>query len=196
MIWDILEDKKFSIPPKPVHGRIPNFIGAEKSALRLKTTAEWIKSQIVFCSPDSAQLKVRENVLHDGKTLIMASPRLKKGYIIIHPNKISGHEKTASTIKGAFKFGETLDEFPQVDLVVEGSVAVDLSGGRLGKGGGYGDQEITRLLRENAISKETPLVSTVHEIQIIDSVPVDAHDQKINMIVTPNRVIRIKRTDI
>lgn len=82
-------------------------------------------------------------------------------------------------------------EFPQVDLVVEGSVAVDKSGNRLGKGGGYGDREISELISEKAITQSTPVVTTVHEIQIIDKVPTEEHDQKINMIITSERVIRI-----
>ena len=75
--------------------------------------------------------------------------------------------------------------------MVEGSVAVDLNGGRLGKGGGYADQEIEHLLLKNAINDKTPVVTTVHEAQIVEEVPLEPHDKKINMIVTPERVIRI-----
>ena len=76
-------------------------------------------------------------------------------------------------------------------MVVEGSVAVDMSGGRLGKGGGYGDMEISHLVEVSSININTPVVSTVHDIQIIDDVPNESHDQKINMIVTPQNVFRI-----
>lgn len=76
-------------------------------------------------------------------------------------------------------------------MVVEGSVAVDTSGGRLGKGKSYGDSEISKLFHEEVIGKNTPIATTVHEIQIVSSVPMEAHDQKINMIATPQRVIRI-----
>jgi 5-formyltetrahydrofolate cyclo-ligase len=76
-------------------------------------------------------------------------------------------------------------------MIVEGSVAVDKSGNRLGKGGGYGDREISELLSKKAITTSTPVVTTIHEMQIIDEVPTEEHDQKINMIVTPERVIRI-----
>ncbi|MFY9638164.1 MAG: 5-formyltetrahydrofolate cyclo-ligase, partial [Methanobacterium sp.] len=77
------------------------------------------------------------------------------------------------------------------DMVVEGSVAVDKFGGRLGKGGGYGDVEITFLQYQKVIGTETPIVSTVHESQILERVPLESHDKKINMIVTPDRVLRI-----
>jgi 5-formyltetrahydrofolate cyclo-ligase len=134
---------------------------------------------------------VREQALKDDKLLIMASPKLKRGYLLINPDKIGGSEKFASTIKGAFKHGETLLKFPTVDLVVEGSVAVDRKGNRLGKGGGYGDQEISHLLKVKAIDEGTPRATTVHDSQLVEEVPTEAHDQKLNLIVTPRRVIRI-----
>jgi 5-formyltetrahydrofolate cyclo-ligase len=64
----------------------------------------------------------------------MASPKLKNGYILINPKNIKNQEKIASTIEGAFKFGEKLGTSPLVDMVVEGSLAVDISGNRMGKG--------------------------------------------------------------
>jgi len=76
-------------------------------------------------------------------------------------------------------------------MVAEGSVAVDVNGGRLGKGGGYGDVEISYLKHMKVIKPETPVVSNVHEIQVIEIVPMESHDQKINMIVTPEMVLRI-----
>lgn len=157
----------------------------------LRTTEEWIKSKIIFSSPDSAQKKVREFALKDGKLLIMASPKLKNGYLLINPADTNRNEKEVSTINGAFKYGKQLSKFPKLDLVIEGSVAVDLKGNRLGKGGGYGDVEINHLFEEKAINNNTPIVTTVHEIQIVENIPIEAHDQKINMIVTPKRIIRI-----
>ena len=139
MIWDILDEKNLSLPPKPPHGRIPNFKGSDTAAKLLRITKEWINSKIIFSSPDSAQKKVREYVLKDEKVLIMATPKLKKGYLLIDPKDTFKNEKRALTIEGAFKYGKTVKCFLKVELVIEGSVAVDSSGNRLGKGGGYGN---------------------------------------------------------
>jgi 5-formyltetrahydrofolate cyclo-ligase len=189
-IWNHLKENGLTIGGVNF-GRIPKFKGALKAAMKLRTTPEWEESHVVFSSPDSAQIKVREYALRDGKNLIMASPKLKSGYLYINPKDASGRESQAATIKGAFKIAKKIKNFPTVDLVVEGSVAVDLSGGRLGKGGGYADQEISHLFNENAITEKTPIVTTVHEAQIVEEVPLEPHDKKINMIITPERVIRI-----
>ncbi len=190
-IWNLLDEKGIATG-KINFGRIPRFKGALKAATMLKNTGEWESSRVIFCSPDSAQTKVREYALRDGKVLIMASPKLKKGYLYIDPEDASGQESKASTIIGAFKIAKAVNNFPPVDLVVEGSVAVDLTGGRLGKGGGYGDQEIEHLLNENAINENTPIATTVHEAQIVEKVPLESHDKKIKLIVTPQRVVRVK----
>jgi 5-formyltetrahydrofolate cyclo-ligase len=191
MVWDSLADNNLILPPKPVHGRIPNFRGSTAAAELLKTTEEWKNSEVIFSSPDSAQKKVREYALKDKKVLIMASPKLKHGYLLINPINALNMEKTASTIDGAFNFGNPIKDFPKVDMVIEGSVAVDLEGNRLGKGGGYGDMEISHLYHQKAIDNKTAIVTTVHETQIIDKVPTEDHDKKIDMIITPKRVIKI-----
>jgi len=192
LIWDRLHKLGISKRPKGDYGRIPDFKGSRAAALHLSRTKEWKKSRIVFSSPDSAQRPVRELALIHGKDLIMPTPRLKKGYLLIRSDNIRGYERLASTIRGAYKFGSPLKDFPKVDIVIEGSVAVDMDGNRLGKGGGYGDREIKELKVHGAISHYTPIVTTVDEAQIIERVPVEAHDEKINMIVTPHRVIRIQ----
>ncbi|MGB9937001.1 MAG: 5-formyltetrahydrofolate cyclo-ligase [Methanobacterium sp.] len=190
-VWDDLTNNNLIIPPKSAYGRIPIFKGSTEAAELIITTNEYLESNIIFSSPDSAQIKVREYALKDKKTLIMATPKLKNGYILIKPENVTGVEEYASTIEGAFKAGELIDSFPKVDMVVEGSVAVDLHGNRLGKGGGYGDMEISHLFQENVISDKTPIVTTVHKIQILDEIPAEEHDKQINMIVTPKNIIRI-----
>lgn len=157
----------------------------------LRNTFEWENSETVFSSPDSALLDVRKNALEDGKILIMATPKIKQGYLLIDSEKVSGREKIASTIDGSFRYGEKIGSFPQIDLVVEGSLAVDLKGNRLGKGGGFADQEIAHLLNEKVINPATAICTTVHPLQIVDDIITEEHDKKINMIVTPSMVIRI-----
>ncbi len=188
-IWRQMQEKGIAKFPLPCYGRIPNFYGAEKAAENLKKLEEWKKARIIFANPDSPQKKVRENALKEGKTVIMASPRLKHGFIIIRPEKVLGKERFAATIRGAFTYGEKTTSIPKPDLVIAGSVAVDLQGHRLGKGGGYGDREL-KMIRENF--GKVLVVTTVHDVQVVDYVPNEPHDEKVDLIVTPSRTIRVK----
>lgn len=187
-IWREMENSGAATFPLPCWGRIPNFVGAEAAADKLRQLEEWKRAKVIFVNPDSPQRKVRENALKDGKTLIMASPRLEKGFILISPEKVRGKEHLASTIKGAFKFGVQTIDLPKPDLIVEGSVAVDLHGHRLGKGHGYGDIEIEILEK---MFGEIPVATTVHDMQVVENVPFEEKDRKVSVIVTPTRIIRV-----
>jgi len=188
-IWELLEQKKAAIFPLPVFGRIPNFVGSDKAANLVRTLTEWKKAKVIFANPDYAQKKVREFALKEGKILIMASPRLKHGFLRIDPQKVKGKQEIASTIKGAFKHGKPVKNMIKPDLIITGCVAVDLLGWRLGKGGGYGDIEVKRIKDEFG---EIPVLTTIHPIQIVDFVPHLHHDAKVDIIVTPEKIYRIE----
>lgn len=77
-----------------------------------------------------------------------------------------------------------------VDLVVCGSVAVDHRGVRLGKGAGYSDIEVGLLVDAGRIGEKTTIVTTVHDLQVVDElIPAAPHDFRVRYIVTPTRVI-------
>ncbi len=175
--------------PRPPFHRIPNFIGAEKAAYNLRNLPEYKRAKAIFCSPDSPQRPVREMTLKDEKTLIMATPRLKHGFLVIAPVKTAGNERFASTIKGAFKYGKETTDFPKPGLIVSGSVAVDTRGNRLGKGRGYGDRE-AKMIKEKF--GEVPVATTIHDVQLVDYAPSTAQDEKVDIVVTPTKIIRIK----
>lgn len=186
-IWKLLEEKGVARFPLPLRDRIPNFKGSEKAAELLTTLPEWKKAKIIFANPDFAQQKIRELALKEGKILIMATPRLKEGYLKIDPKKVKGKEKIASTIADAFKYGEKLKNLPKPDLIITGCVAVDKKGWRLGKGGGYGDKEIKAFQEKFG---KIPVVTTVHNLQILDKIPHDEFDTKVDFIITPSKIIK------
>lgn len=185
-VWRMMKNKKVLKFPYDVFGRIPNFYGAEDAAKNLLKIKEFLEAETVFVNPDSPQRPARRLVLELGKRLIMASPRLKDGFILIEE---CGKPKEASTIKGAFKYGKKVQKVPKIDFMIQGSVAVDKRGYRLGKGSGYGDLEIKLIKEENPNVK---IATTVHEIQIISKIPTEPHDERVDYIVTPKKVISCK----
>ena len=193
-IWRLLEERNVAIFPRPVWGRIPNFKGHEIAAAKLVRHEVFRRARVVFCNPDSPQRPVREAVIRSGRILVMATPRLRQGFIIIEPGDVPrGFEAKASTIRGAFRFGRIVDILPfPVDLKVTGCVAVSLDGGRVGKGGGYSDLEYAILKELGLISDNTPIATTVHDLQVVDKIPMTVHDMPVDYIFTPTRVIEVK----
>lgn len=192
-VWRLMEDKGVASFPRPIYGRIPNFVGAKKAAENLRTLPEYQRAKTVFCNPDSPQRPVREMSLRDGKTLVMATPGLRRGFLTLDPSKLSTSLiKSASTIRGAFKYGKNI-EAPRVDLdlFITGSVAVSLDGWRVGKGTGYSDKEYAILKSNGMVTSGTSVVTTVHDLQIVEEIPSSEWDLRVDVIVTPTRVIRV-----
>jgi len=190
-----MEEKNIATFPRPIIGRIPNFVGADKAAQNLSNLPEYKSAQTVFCNPDSPQRPVRETVLRDGKTLVMATPRLRQGLLLIESGSLSPSQiSEASTIHGAFKIGRSIEaNAVKINLFVAGSVAVSLDGARLGKGTGYSDQEYALLKNAGALSSKTLVVTTVHDAQVVEDIISSEWDVPVDVIVTPTKIIRTKK---
>jgi 5-formyltetrahydrofolate cyclo-ligase len=77
-----------------------------------------------------------------------------------------------------------------VDLILCGTVAVRRDGARIGKGGGYSDLEYAIALELGIINSRTPIITTVHGLQIVDQkFALKPHDIPVNFIITPEEVI-------
>ena len=195
-IWKALKDRKVARFPGAA-GRIPNFTGAEACAKQLAETRYWENTRILKINPDSPQRAIRQSALAEGKIIYMAVPRLRSDqpFIELDPKKLKCSPYAASSIKGAGQFGRlvALDQVQKIDLVVCGSVAVNRRGARVGKGGGFSDLEFALLTERKLIGPKTPIVTSVHPLQIVDEeIPMTAHDIPLSAIVTPNEVIEIK----
>lgn len=199
-VWAALVREGAALFPG-AHGRIPNFRGAAAAAHRLAATPEWRRARTVKCNPDAPQRPVRLRALYDGKVVYMAVPRLreKKCFWKLDPARLRRSDfAQATAIAGAASFGRALHprELPHIDLVVAGSVAVDRRGARLGKGGGYSDLEFAIGREVGAIDGRTRIVTTVHPLQVLDGpLPVTEHDFSLDVIVTPDQVIRPPAAD-
>ncbi|MDM7275380.1 MAG: 5-formyltetrahydrofolate cyclo-ligase [Thermoprotei archaeon] len=200
-IWRLMVEKGVARPPFPVYGRIPNFKGAEKAAETLAKTLEWRRALIVKVNPDSPQAPVRLRALEEGKTLVMPTPRIREGFLLLDPKRIPGNlYRQASTIRGAFEYGvklrtlgEILRALDPIDLIVEGSVVVNPLGERLGKGEGYGELEYAILVELNLIEPSVAIATTVHDIQVVEErIPQEPHDVPVDYIVTPTRTIKVE----
>ncbi|SES18387.1 5-formyltetrahydrofolate cyclo-ligase [Salipaludibacillus aurantiacus] len=190
-VWDKMTEEKVGRFPFPLKGRIPNFKGAEKAASRVFKLDIYKKAEVVKVNPDSPQLPVRAQVLKDGKILLVPTPRLKDGFILVDPENVpAGEEKTAASLKNIHNYGSVvpLKDLPKVDLLFAGSVAVHRDGRRIGKGEGYADREYA-ILRELG-NPPMPVVGTVHPVQVVsEDFHTDDFDLTLDYIVTEIEVI-------
>lgn len=178
-----------------VKGRIPNFVGAEKAADRLAALPEWDAAQVVKSNPDSPQWPVRTRVVTAGKRLYMAVPRLAGDapFLLLEEELLEVAARAATSIKGSAVHATPtpLDTVDHIDLIVCGTVAVDPDGRRIGKGGGFSDLEFGLLTEAGLVDEHTVIATTVHPVQVMDApLPETDHDFRVDLIVTPEEVIR------
>lgn len=69
------------------------------------------------------------------------------------------------------------------DVVIAPGVAYDLAGRRLGRGGGSYDRALAAVA--------VPVVGVALDGEVVPEVPVEPHDRRVDVVVTPTRVLRI-----
>lgn len=191
-VWSRLEETKAARFPFPVQGRIPNFAGAEEAARRLQDHEPFREADTIKVNPDSPQKPVREAALRAGKTVVVPTPKLKAGFMEFDPDRIDEADYEDASMLSRWEPHAreiALEEIPEIDLIVTGCVAVTTEGKRAGKGHGFSDLEyaILRQLGHDPV----PVVTTVHDEQVVEDFPVDDHDIHLSAIAIPERLVEI-----
>jgi 5-formyltetrahydrofolate cyclo-ligase len=126
-------------------------------------------------------------------------PRLRDThpFRLLDPRRLNGKQKReAATIKGAMRHGRVVaeEDLPEIDFVLCGSVGVNLSGARVGKGGGFSDLEYGLLIEAGKIDEHSTVATTVHPIQILrEHLQMTEHDLPVDLVATPRAVIEVER---
>jgi 5-formyltetrahydrofolate cyclo-ligase len=209
-IWSLLKQQAASVGDS--FGHIPNFVGAQVAAEKLATLPMWQQAKTIKCNPDSPQFPVRMRALQDGKRLYMAVPRLTDDRCFVELTAEDLQRQSVSIAEGALALAKrsegkpskriarkaltcgklvSFEEMEPIDLVIIGCVAVARNGGRTGKGAGFADLELAMLTEFGLVEIDTPIVTTVHSLQIVEDwrLPMQAHDWALNWIVTAEEVI-------
>lgn len=87
--------------------------------------------------------------------------------------------------KGA---GSHISEFPEISSLFIPAFAVSPRGMRLGKGGGFYDRLLANL--DLNIKK----IAIVFDSEVIDEIPSETHDEKVDFIVTEKRVLTVRES--
>lgn len=91
---------------------------------------------------------------------------------------ISGVPEAVGTLLGPIAIND-------VDLIIVPAAAIDESGLRMGWGRGYFDKTL------GSMEKCPPVYAVVFDSEYLQEVPREVHDQPVNGIVTPTRIIAV-----
>ncbi len=156
---------------------------------RLFSTPEYKEARVIafyvsFRSEAETENMIRES-LKLGKKVVLPVSRVKKKELQmvyvknfdkdLKPGTYGIIEPKTTKVK--------LDDLSQLDIVVLPGSVFDLSGYRLGYGGGYYDRFLQTL------GSGTVIIGLAYEFQVVNEVPRESHDIPVHQIVTENRII-------
>ncbi|OGQ96451.1 MAG: hypothetical protein A2521_08990 [Deltaproteobacteria bacterium RIFOXYD12_FULL_57_12] len=168
-----------------------------KAAERVRGLVEYRQAGVVFAGPDTALDQVRINTLMDGKDLLLPTPGLKEGFLLIRPRRLPARQvRQAATFRQQLQLGERLAAATAAELtisfLVTDAVALDLQGGRLGDGQGFFDLA-------GAILAETDMLASTYTVVILTGsdrlvagrLPQEPWDINGSKLISPEEVIEL-----
>ncbi|PVH74442.1 5-formyltetrahydrofolate cyclo-ligase [Cadophora sp. DSE1049] len=199
-VW--AELRKVAIPDSRFHHDYSSFIadfqGSSRATDLLTSLPCYQKAETIFIAPDNCIQELRYRALRDGKTVLVTTYGIRRGFWVLNPKDIPRERwEMASLLDGMERLGRhvTLAEIEsmKIDLMVTGTGAINLQGLRFGKGHGYFDLEWAMLYSIGAVGKSTQTVAVVHECQVLDEeLRGEEWDTGCDFVVTNEKVIEVK----
>ncbi len=179
---------------------IPDFEGSERAIDRVVAQPAYRDARYAFVTPDNGLADLRRRMLDDGKTLVVSTYGIYRGFVLLDPAGIDpGHRLFASWLDGLEYFGRpiSLAEIAsrgRFDFMATGASAVSLNGVRFGKGHGFFDLEWGMFTDVGVADEATPVTAVVHDVQVVEEL-LDASETDIlvDAIATPTRHLTIER---
>ena len=199
-VWSEL--RKVAVPDSRFHFDFGEFIadfeGGEAAVKRLTDHRYYRNAEFVFITPDNCLDRLRLKALRDGKTVLMTTYSIKRGFWLLDPTTIAPELYLyASTLDGMERVARHVDlndikRLPPVEYMVTGTGAINMEGVRFGKGHGFFDAEWGILYRLGRITVATPAAAVVHDCQVLDEkLTPDVFDTVADVIFTPTRTIEV-----
>ncbi len=159
----------------------------ESIGRRLLTLPEFIKARIILFyasfRSEVDTMKLLQRSLLDGKTVVLPRVDTSNTSLVLYTipsveDLVPGH----FGIKEPRENREELIEPSDIEMIIVPGVAFDEHCNRLGYGKGYYDRLLSH---KNALA-----VGLAYEEQILAHIPADAHDIKMDKIITDKRIIQ------
>jgi len=178
---------------------IADFQGSSDATTRFTALPCYKEAKFIFITPDNCLEELRLKTLMDGKTFLVTTYSIRRGFWILDPAKIpESRYEYACTLDGMEKvaqqvsLSDLLNMSPKIDLMITGTGAINTEGIRYGKGHGFFDLEWAMLFTLGLVDNNTTTVAMVHDCQVLTQELHPAEfDTVCDIVVTPTRVIEV-----
>lgn len=150
---------------------IPDFEGSDTCCEQVRRTALYQDAAVLFVTPDNSLVDFRARCLQDGKTLIVPTYGITRGFLLLERGMVPpGQEAFAATLDGLDGFGRPgdLSGLPAPELLVSGASVINHAGVRVSPGPSYFDLEWLLLSAAGLVEAGTPIMTVIHDCQLVD----------------------------
>ncbi|KAE9369060.1 5-formyltetrahydrofolate cyclo-ligase [Stipitochalara longipes BDJ] len=178
---------------------IADFAGSSRATELLTSLPAYQNAELLFIAPDNCIQELRHHALRDGKTVLVTTYGIRRGFWLLDPRVISQEKlDAASMLDGLEKVGQRVsladikNLSKKVDLMVTGTGAINPRGLRFGKGHGFFDLEWAMLYTLGVVDGTTQTIAVVHECQVLDEeFQGEEWDTGCDFVVTNARIIEV-----
>ena len=174
---------------------IPDYAGSAQCTEAIRALPPYRDSRTILVTPDNNLISLRAQCLFDGKTLVVPTYALARGFWqITRADVPPGHEAFAATLDGLECFAhpfavEAVGAEAPVALLVTGASVINTEGVRISSDPSYFDLEWLILKTLGVVSAATPVVAVVHDCQLVQwPCAPPPFGAVADVIVTPTRV--------
>ena len=169
--------------------RLSHAIAARLASMEVYRTANTMLTYMNFGAEFAAEIFVRQ-ALRDGKRVLLPKVNRSTNELDIYQVTDLLHDLAP----GMWNISEPLverctkvDAPGEIDFILLPGVAFGRDGARLGYGGGFYDKLLSRLTHYPA------LVAGAYAMQIVEGIPQEENDRKVEWLVTENETINCSR---
>jgi len=187
----------------------PDFHGSATALDRLTTLPCYQSAAAILITPDNSLEQLRCRALKDGKKVLVATYRLRRGFVLLHPGRIAETKyEIAACLDGMEKPGigrsvslaQMRDEGLRVDMCVTGGLVFNAQGVTIWEGHNLFEIQWAMLQDLGVLHTQTPVVAVAHDCQVVDEMalgvekvmPMREGEVQCDFVVTPDALHEIE----
>jgi 5-formyltetrahydrofolate cyclo-ligase len=183
--------------PEDVHQQLSREITARLLQIEAYQLAHTVMGYMHFGAEFVSEPWLRQ-VLNDGKQLLL--PKVNTGTRELEIFRVE--DLDTQLAPGAYDIREPLpqrcmrmERLEEIDFMLLPGVAFTRHGARLGYGGGFYDKLLARMDGEKNIGHGATLAAAAFAMQLVEDVPQESTDRKVEWLVTENETIHCAAHD-
>jgi 5-formyltetrahydrofolate cyclo-ligase len=187
----------------------PDFRESSYAIARLAQLPCYQAATTILVTSDNSLEQLRLRALKDGKKVLVGTYRLRRGFVMLSPQRISDDNfELASLLDGMERPGigrhlslaQMKDEGIHVDLCVTGGLAFNMQGVIVWEGHGLFEVQWAVLHDMKVMAEQVPVVAVAHQCQVVDEADHGLErllaekpgEVQCDFIVTPERTIEVQ----